>query len=366
MVLNGGSAMSPEGNSMRRCQLRCGVLLACLSMTCFGATITFNTFVSSAAISAVEGQNATIGFTYAGDKFVGSVYVGINNLQLYSTDLNGGSAQKFGAPLPTGGGEIAVAGSLGQGGFAAGTVYAGTGGNIYRYADAGGSPSLFVSGLNGGVRGMLFDPGSSFGGKLLVVTTTGSIYSVTSTGVATLIASTGEDTEGLDIIPVGAPGWGALGGDLVVTSEGSGKLRVITPGGAVIDSGLTIPSLETVNFVPLDIGLSGNPLEGYYAASYPFNIQKVSASQFLAQSLGGHLLSTSEQSGGSTAWDITYNGTSFAAAAYTGNLPAQAEDGVFVTAQRIADTGAPEPVSVVLLGCGILALGLARRRLARR
>jgi hypothetical protein len=352
---------------MKQCQLRFGLLLGGLSMTCSGANITFNTFVSSAAINAVEGQNATIGYTYAGDKFVGSVYLGTNNAQLFSTDLNGGSVQMFGAPVPGGSGEIVVAGSLGQGGFSAGTVYAGTGGNIYKYADTGGSPSLLVGGLNGGVRGMLFDPGSSFGGNLLVATTTGSIYSVTSTGVATLIASTGEDTEGMDVIPVGAPGWGALGGDLVAVSEGSGAMRVITPGGTVIDTGLRLPLLETVNFVPLDIGLSGNPLEGYYAASYPFNIQKASAAQFLAQSLGGHLLSTSEQSGGSSVWNITYNGTSFAAAAYTGILPAQAEDGIFVTAQRIGEAGAaPEPGSVVLLGCGIVALGLARRRLAHR
>src|ERR1019366_110710 len=163
-------------------------------------------------------------------------YFGANNLQLYSTDLNGGNVQAFGASLPTGGGEVVVAGSLGQGGFGAGTVYAGTGGNIYKYADNGGSPSLFASGLSGGVRGMLLDPGSSFGGNLLVSTTTGSIYSMTSAGVATLIAGTGEDTEGMDIIPVGAPGWGALGGDLLVVSEGSGALRVITPGGTVMDT----------------------------------------------------------------------------------------------------------------------------------
>jgi hypothetical protein len=346
--------------------LRFSVLLASLGATSFAATITFNTFVSSSAINAVEGQNNTIGFTYAGDKFVGSVYFGANNLQLYSTDLNGGNVQAFGAPLPTGGAEVVVAGSLGQGGFAAGTIYAGTGGNIYKYADSGGSPSLFASGLSGGVRGMLLDPGSSFGGNLLVSTTTGSIYSVTSGGVATLIASIGEDTEGMDIIPVGAPGWGALGGDLLVTSEGSGALRVITPGGTVIDTGLRLTALETVNFVPLGIGLSGNPLEGYYAANYPNDIQKASAAQFLLQGLGGHLLGTSELGGSSTVWDITYNGTSFASAAYTGTLSAQAEDGIFVTAQRINDTGSPEPGTMLLMGCGFVALGLALRRPARR
>src|SRR5215831_898704 len=77
------------------------------------AVITFAPFVSSGSIGAVEGQTNTIGFTYAGNKFVGSVYFGGNNLQLYSTDLSGGSVAKFGSPLPTGSGEVVLAGSLG-------------------------------------------------------------------------------------------------------------------------------------------------------------------------------------------------------------------------------------------------------------
>jgi hypothetical protein len=44
-----------------------------------GATITFSTFVSGPSIAAVEGQNQTIAYNYAGNKFVGSVYIGVNN-----------------------------------------------------------------------------------------------------------------------------------------------------------------------------------------------------------------------------------------------------------------------------------------------
>jgi Zn-dependent alcohol dehydrogenase len=54
------------------------------------APLSFGDFVTSAAINAVEGQNQTIGFAYAGNKFVGSVYFGSNNNQLYSTNLTGG------------------------------------------------------------------------------------------------------------------------------------------------------------------------------------------------------------------------------------------------------------------------------------
>ena len=47
------------------------------------AAVTFSTFVSTGDIAAAEnGQTNTIGFTYAGDEFVGSLYFGTNNLQL--------------------------------------------------------------------------------------------------------------------------------------------------------------------------------------------------------------------------------------------------------------------------------------------
>jgi len=96
-----------------------------------------------AGIAAVGQQNAP-GFTYAGDKFVETVYLGPNNLQLFSTDPNGGNAQPFGRLLPTGGGEIAVAGSLAR------------------------------------------------------------------TGAVTLLATTGDDTEGMDVIPLSAAAWGSF------------------------------------------------------------------------------------------------------------------------------------------------------------
>src|SRR5579859_3654836 len=53
------------------------------------AQLSFSTFVNSTDLSTTLGNNATIGFAYAGNKFVGSVYFGSSNNQLYSTDLNG-------------------------------------------------------------------------------------------------------------------------------------------------------------------------------------------------------------------------------------------------------------------------------------
>jgi hypothetical protein len=102
----------------------------------------------------------------------------------------------------------------------------------------------------------------------------GNIYTVSNTGVATLLANVGEDAEGLSFAPQAFGGFAK--GTLFVASENSGTLRAITAGGAVTG----IPGAEMVSFVPLNLGSSGNPVEGFYAANFPNNIIKADASQF--------------------------------------------------------------------------------------
>ena len=80
------------------------------------------------------GNDDAIGFSFAGNKFVGSIYF---NNQLYQTDLAGNNATKFGVLLPiTSGsaGEIYVSSSLGLGGFASRSVFAGSRGTVWTYA----------------------------------------------------------------------------------------------------------------------------------------------------------------------------------------------------------------------------------------
>ena len=338
-------------------------VLICLAATNAQATVTFSTFVSGPSIAAVEGQNATIAFNYAGNKFVGSVYLGVNNDQLYSTNLTGGNVQKFGSPIPNGfSGEVVVAASLGQAGFAAGDIYAGAGTQIYHYANSGGAPMLFGTVPDGAtVRQIFFDPGSSFGGNMLVTTTAGDIYKFNSAGSPTLVASTGEDTEGMDIA---TSAWGSFAGDLLTASEGSGKIRLVSPGGSitVINPTNLITEAETVGFVPLNLGVSGNPIEGLYMANYPVDIQFAPASQFAG--LQGDAVIAEEIGGGpSPLIDVHYNaGTNTFSFTQVGDLPDQAEDGIFVTAARIAPF-VPEPGSLTLLATGVGALaGLSLRR----
>src|ERR1017187_8384371 len=227
---------------MKKHLLWATVLISAVATGARAGNIDFTTFVTSANIGAAEGGNtSTIAFNYAGNGFVGSVYF---DNQLYSTNLSGGAVTAFGTPLGTGTlagvqssgsvGELVVGASLGQAGFATGDIYAGSGadGDIFHYTNNGGSQNLFATlpGGSGQVRQIFFDPGSSFGGNMLVTTTTGNIYEITSSGVVTLLASVGQDTEGMDIA---TSAWGTYAGDLVVGSEASGTLRLISPGGVV-------------------------------------------------------------------------------------------------------------------------------------
>jgi hypothetical protein len=334
---------------------RAAALAAACSLACLSAqAVTFTTFVTGPSIAAAVGGNSTIGFAYAGNKFVGSVYF---NTQLYSTDLTGGSVAKFGAPVAAfAGGETYVTSSLGLGGFGPRDVYAGnqSQGSVYRFANDGTSQGLFTSGLSGGVRSIAFDPYNLYGDNMIVATNNGSIYKVNSSGVASLLASVGADTEGVSFAP--QPFGPYAAGTLFVASEGLSSLIAITPAGVktTVVSGLSVP--EMVSFVPLNLGSSGNPVEGFYAASYPTNIQKAGASDF-APYIGDAII-TGE--GGHQVYDTRWNGSAF----ITTNVaffPGQAEDGIFVTADIIRNP-VPEPETYALMLAGLGALGFVARR----
>lgn len=328
---------------------------AACSLACLSAqAITFSTFVTGPSIAAAVGDNSTIGFAYAGNKFVGSVYY---NQQLYSTNLTGGSVTPFGAPVAAfAGGETYVTSSLGFGGFGPRDIYAGnqSQGSVYRFANDGSSQSVFASGLSGGVRSIAFDPYGLYGNNMIVATNAGNVYTVNSSGVASLLASVGADTEGLSFAPDRFGPYAT--GTLFVASEGLSSLIAITPLGVktTIVSGLSIP--EMVSFVPLNLGSSGNPVEGFYAASYPTNIQKAPASDFA--SFIGDAIVTGE--GGHQVYDIGWNGSSFSTTdvAY---FPGQAEDGIFVTADIIRPP-IPEPETYALMLAGLGVLGFVARR----
>jgi hypothetical protein len=346
---------------------------ASLGLNASPIPIDFTTFVPNSAISPIEpGGSGTIAFNYTGTMFVGSEYF---DNQLYSTNLSGGAAAKFGTPLGTGTaagvqssgsvGEVVVGASLGQAGFAQGDVYTGSqaNGDIFQYNANGTSQNLFTTlpSGSGGVRQIFFDPGSSFGGDMLVTTMSGNVYKVNSAGSVSLLAAIGEDTEGMDIA---SSAWGPFAGDLLVGSEGSGTIRLVSPTGTVTVLGSVgeFPGAETLSVVPLNLNPS-DPLQGFYVANYTQNIQFAAASNFTGL-LGDATIT--DEFGGSTMWDVHYTGSGFTVTpfTFTGNSISQFEDGIFVTEQREADASAPEPASLLLLGpalLGLLAVAHIRR-----
>ena len=126
------------------------------------------------------------------------------------------------APNPSS--EHFVSSSLGLGGFPSRDVYVANANGVMHITNDGTSSNLFVTGLVGDVRGITFDSIGTFGHDMLVTTTAGSVYRVDNAGTPALLASVGEDTEGLDVAPLGN-NFSVFDGQLIVASEGSGTLR---------------------------------------------------------------------------------------------------------------------------------------------
>ena len=339
-------------------------LLAAAAVCAFAAPavagITLNPFAT--------GQTGQpIGFVYAGNKFVGSYYF---SDQLYQVSTSGGVVTPFATGVANPGfGENPLGSSLGLGGFPNRDIYVGSFNSINHVSNDGLTVSSFVTGLSGNIKGITFDSVGTFSNDMIVTTDNGSVYKINSAGSPTLVAtvSGGFITEGADIAP---STFGAYAGQIVVASENANAIFAISNLGVVTQIPLvdglgnptSLPSAEQLSFVPLNLGASGNPIEGYYATNYPLNVYKADASQFAG--LQGDAVVSAEFGSNSTVWGVHFNSGSGTFVVTTlGALPNQAEDGLFVTG-AILNPGIPEPATwaLMLIGVGGVGFGLRSRR----
>jgi uncharacterized repeat protein (TIGR01451 family) len=194
-----------------------------------------------------------------------------------------------------------------QGGFTAGEVFTGTGvpGVIARIAPNGGSvinPWVTLPGETGLLRGSLFqDRYCAFGGDLLVVTTAGNAWRVTSAGVATQLASLGTHLEGLTTVPNDAAKYGPWAGRALAGAEDQGRIYAIGADGSVNFYELG-PRPEDIDIIPTH--------ENFYGVDFGGSTIWGAAPDQFSDKVGDILMS---QEFPGILWHVRWNGLSFEA-----------------------------------------------------
>jgi len=194
-----------------------------------------------------------------------------------------------------------------QGGFTPGELFTGTGvaGQIARISSDGLTaqiPWVTLPGETGLMRGSLFqDRYCSFGGDLIVVTTDGNVWRVTSGGVRTLLASLGTHLEGVTTVPNDTAKYGPWAGKILAGAEGQGRIYTIDSNGvtAFYQLGINPEDFDIVpaneNFFGVDFG--GQTLWGAPASAFTGMVGDI----LIAQEFPGIL------------WHVRWNGSSFEA-----------------------------------------------------
>jgi hypothetical protein len=264
--------------------------------------------------------------------------------------------------------KIATVRSGGAGGFTTGELFTGNGvdGQIVRIAADGSSnlnPWVSLPGSgNGLMRGSLYvDRTGVYGGDLIVVTTAGEVWRVTSAGVATKIADVNTHLEGVITVPNDVAQYGTLAGKIIAGAEQEGRLYIFDNNG-LVGNPLIGVAIEDIDLI--------NANENFFGVNFGTGkLLGAEASQF-APYVGGILL-TQEFGAGSGLFVLSWNGTSLVTTALALD-PASAAVGqwehvTFAPAGLGSidpTTPIPEPSTLAL--CGLSALLVAVLRTRRR
>jgi Calx-beta domain len=149
---------------------------------------------------------------------------------------------------------------ISMGGFEAGTVFSGTGtpGHILKIAANGNSfqnPWVVLPGEAGLLRGGLHvDRTGVFGGDLIVVTTVGGVWRISSAGQATKLASIGVHLEGVCTIPNDVNKYGPWAGKILAGAEQQSRFHTVDAQGKVESYSFLVPGANSF-IQPEDIDL---------------------------------------------------------------------------------------------------------------
>ncbi len=175
------------------------------------------------------------------------------------------------APLSTFSGmtdevKIATVRSGNVGGFVTGQLFTGNGkdGEIVRIsADGSKIDNPWVTlpgGGNGLMRGSLYiDRTGVFGGDLIVVTTVGKVWRVTSAGVPTKLAEIPTHLEGMIVVPNAPTRFGPLAGQIIAGAEEVGLLYAISKEGKVTSYSVGV-NIEDIDLLA--------PNENFFGSNY--------------------------------------------------------------------------------------------------
>ena len=192
-----------------------------------------------------------------------------------------------------------------QGGFATGELFTGNGkpGEVVRVSPDGSAiQDPWVTLADGGLlRGGLFqDRFCVAGGNLIVVTTEGGVWRITSAGTATKLASLNTHLEGVTTVPNDPGRYGPWAGKIVTGAENQGLFYSIDPtSGAVVSYSLGI-NPEDVDIIP--------PNENFFGVNFgDAQLMGAPASEFC--NMRGDIVSAQESPG--VLWHVQWNGTAF-------------------------------------------------------
>jgi Mg-chelatase subunit ChlD len=181
------------------------------------------------------------------------------------------------------------------GGFRVGELYSASGrpGVIVKISPDGRTirnPWVTLPGEDGLLRGSLFqDRYCAMGGDLVVVTTTGGVWRVTSAGVALQLADLGTHLEGVTTVPDEPDRYGPWAGRILAGAEDQGLLYAVDAAGGVEswDLDIEVEDIDVVlpgaNFFGVDY--SGTRLVGAGAEQWMDKVCDV----IIAQELPGVL-----------------------------------------------------------------------------